>query len=260
MLLKDKTAIITGAGKGIGKEAALRFAAQGAAVVLVARTTSDLEGVAKEIAAQGGRAIVHTADVTQEPQVKAMVDRAVNELGRIDILVNNVGSSLGYYVELVDLDMAQWDAVHNVTLRSAAMCCKYALKHMIPRRSGNIINIASRAGRLGQARQSAYCSAKFAVRGLTQVLADEVGPYNIRVNCVLPGATLTENLKQWFQLAAKTKGITYEETLNTYLGQTRLKRIPLPQETAEVILFMASDLSSGIHGQGIDVNAGSYMS
>ncbi len=260
MLLKDKTAIITGAGRGIGKETALKFAAQGADVVLVARSTADLDMIAEEIAAQGGKAIVHPTDVTQESEVQGMVDRTIRDLGKIDILVNNVGSSLGYYVELVDLDMAKWDAVHNVTVRSTAMCCKYALKHMIPRRSGNIINIASRAGRLGQARQSAYCSAKFAVRGLTQVLADEVGPYNIRVNCVLPGATLTENLKQWFHVAAKAKGITPEEAMSTYLGQTRLKRIPLPQETAEVILFMASDLSSGIHGQGIDVNAGSFMS
>lgn len=260
MLLKDKTAVITGAGRGIGRETALRFAAQGAAVLLAARTASDLDSLVKEITAQGGKAVAHVADVTQEREVQGMIDRAIGELGRIDILVNNVGSSLGYYVELVDLDMAKWDAVHAVTLRSTAMCCKYALKHMIPRRSGNIINIASRAGRLGQARQSAYCSAKFAVRGLTQVLADEVGPYSIRVNCVLPGATLTENLKQWFHVAAKAKGITHEEAMATYLGQTRLKRIPLPQETAEVILFMASDLSSGIHGQGIDVNAGSFMS
>ncbi len=258
MLLNGKVAIITGGGRGIGEATALRFAGEGAIVALVSRTRADLEAVSRKVQEAGGRAFVAVADVASEDQVQDVVRTVISELGRVDILVNSAGTA-GEMIDLVDLPVADWDQIIATNLRGTMLCCKYALIPMIEARAGSIVNLSSNNGRRGTAGRSHYAASKWAVHGLTHTLAWEAGKHNIRVNCVVAGATRTEELDRSLRARAGYEGRPYEDVVAAIARQSPMERILDPPDVAEAILYLASDEAIAMTGQTVNVNAGSWM-
>ncbi|WP_139920276.1 3-ketoacyl-ACP reductase [Hymenobacter sp. DG01] len=188
--LAGKNALVTGAGKGIGRAVAVALAQEGANVALLARTESQLREVAQEIEALGVKAVVVTADVADRAAAEAAVNQAIQELGSIDILINNAG--IGTFAKLVDMDPEEWENIIRVNLLGTYYITRAVLPQMIQRESGDIINIASTAGQRGAATTSAYSASKFALLGLTESLMQEVRKQNIRVSALTPSTVATE--------------------------------------------------------------------
>jgi NAD(P)-dependent dehydrogenase (short-subunit alcohol dehydrogenase family) len=184
--LEDKVAIVTGAGRGIGKAIALGMADAGAHVVAAARTAADIEATASEIVAKGRKALAVATDVRLNDQVTNLVDRTVNEFGRVDILVNNAGGS--FIVSTMEMSEGGWDAIIRENLKSVFLCSKAAAKVMMNQKKGAIINIASVAGLRAYTPNAAYGVAKAGIVNLTKTLAIDLAPYNIRVNAIAPWA------------------------------------------------------------------------
>ncbi len=189
MRLREQVAIVTGAGRGIGRAVALAFAREGAAVALAARTASELELVAAQIRSRVGRALTVPTDVTQETSVAALVDRVLAELGKVDILVTAAG--VATFGPLVDTKTEDWDRMVAVNLRGVFLACRAVLPPMMRQRRGTIINIASVAAKRPIPGSGAYAAGKHAVLGLTLVLAEEMRPHGIRVGALSPGAVDT---------------------------------------------------------------------
>jgi len=252
-------AIVTGGGVGIGKAISLVFAAEGAAVVVAARTRSRLEAVADEIRSKGGRTTAIPTDVSDENQIRKMVAQTLNEYDQVDILVNN-SAAMGVTANVVDIKLDDWNEELAVSLTGVMLCAREVLKSMIPRQSGNIINISSGSGKSGYAMRSPYCVAKWGVIGLTQTLALEVGEYNIRVNCIAPGWVEGERLERAMKDRAGATGLSYEEVykqiIDEAIAKAALGRIVTAAEVAGAAIFLASDESSGLTGQTIGVDAG----
>jgi len=188
--LQGKKALITGAGKGIGKALALAFAKEGIAVALLSRTTSDLEKVAEQVRAEGVEAMVVAADVSDENSVNKAAATVLKEFGTIDILINNAG--IGRFGNFMDLSSASWSEVININLMGTYFVTRAFLPNMISQKSGDIINISSTAGLKGNAMTSAYSASKFAVIGLTESLMAEVRKHNIRANVLVPSTVATD--------------------------------------------------------------------
>ncbi|TGE23125.1 3-ketoacyl-ACP reductase [Hymenobacter metallicola] len=188
--IAGKTALVTGAGKGIGRAVALALAREGVHVALLARTESQLREVAQEIEALGVKAVVVTADVADRLAVEAAVAQALEALGTIDILINNAG--IGTFAKLVDMEPAEWEHIIQVNLLGTYYTTRAVLPQMIARETGDIINIASTAGQRGAATTSAYSASKFAILGLTESLMQEVRKQNIRVSALTPSTVATE--------------------------------------------------------------------
>ncbi|MCL5070025.1 MAG: SDR family oxidoreductase, partial [Actinobacteria bacterium] len=192
MLLENKIAIITGAGRGIGRATAINLAREGADVVVVSRNAKELEDTAAEAARFGHKTQIITADVSIEEDVKSLFGKTLEVFKRIDIIVNNAGMHLRKSVE--DTSVEEWDNVMAVNLRSTFLCSREAVKIMKKQNYGKIINISSESGTKGSAFQGAYCTSKFGQIGFTEVLQDELKEYNINVNSVLPSGTDTKLL------------------------------------------------------------------
>lgn len=188
--LHEKTALVTGAGRGIGKAIATKLAAAGATVVLAGRDSTRLQTVAREIGAQAGQAIVIPADVSLEADVLRLFDNIHQKLGQLDVLVNNAG--MGIYGPVAEFSTDDFDQVLAVNLRGTFLCCREAMKLMIPARSGYIINVSSVVGFKGYVNQAAYTASKHGVMGLTKTLAVEAQPHQIRVSAILPGGVDTD--------------------------------------------------------------------
>jgi len=187
--LKDQVAIVTGAGRGIGRAVALAFAREGAAVALAARTTSELEAVAAQIKSRAGRALVVPTDVTREASVAALVEQVLEDFKRADILVTAAG--VATFASLVDTKTEEWDRMLAVNLRGVFLACRAVLPPMMRQRRGTIINIVSIAAKRAIPGNAAYAASKHAVLGLTQVLAEEMRPHGVRVGALCPGAVDT---------------------------------------------------------------------
>ncbi|OGA03131.1 MAG: hypothetical protein A3H35_16025 [Betaproteobacteria bacterium RIFCSPLOWO2_02_FULL_62_17] len=234
-VLENKVAIVTGAGRGIGRAIALAYAKAGASAVIVGRTAQTIEAVAAEIIALGGSALAVRADLAQDADIQRVIDVTLQRFGSIDLLVNNAGI-IPPFVDLVDYDPRMWREVININLTAPALLIRGVLPDMIARRSGKIINISSIGGRNGGKSRSAYRASKAGLINLTQSVAAEVKVHGIDVNCICPGGVDTEGLLESF-------------------GAERLnKRDPLikPEEIAELALFLASPASSSITGTSID--------
>ena len=188
--LTGKNAVVTGAGKGIGRAIAVALAQEGVHVALLARTESQLQDVAREVQALGVKAVILTADIADRAAVEAAVSQAETELGAIDILINNAG--IGTFAKLVDMDPKEWEHIIQVNLMGTYYATRAVLPGMIARETGDIINIASTAGQRGAATTSAYSASKFAVLGLTESLMQEVRKHNIRVSALTPSTVATE--------------------------------------------------------------------
>ncbi len=189
MKLKDQVAIVTGAGRGIGRAVALAFAREGALVALAARTTAELDTVRAQIKSRAGRALAVPTDVTREASVAALVEKVLGEFGKVDVLVTSAG--VATFAPLVDTKPEEWDHMMAVNLRGVFLACRAVLPPMLKRHRGTIINIVSVAAKRAIPGTAAYAASKHAVLGLTQVLAEEMRPHGVRVGALFPGAVDT---------------------------------------------------------------------
>ncbi len=253
--LQGKKALVTGGGVGIGESIALAFAREGADVAIASRNTANLEGVAAKIREMGRTALAITADIAEEDEVKAMVEKTMSEFGRIDVLVNNSGIP-GQFLDVSEMDLSDWNQVLAVNITGTMLCSREALRDMRARKSGNIINISSMAGKRVTPKRSSYVSSKFAMHGFTLTLAQEVGPDNIRVNCICPGATEGDRIERVINSFVESTGRNYEEVRKRLESRASLRRMVTPEEVAECAVFFASEESSGMTGQIVDVSAG----
>ena len=187
--LEGKVALVTGAGRGIGRAIALAFAAEGAAVALVARSRADLAGAAAEIRERNGRALALPTDVTQDAAVETLVERVAGELGRLDLLVTAAGTAA--FAPVAESKPGDWDAMLTLNLRAVMVCCRAALPVMMRQRSGTILNLASIAAKRALPGSAAYTATKMAVVGFSRVLAEELRPHGVRVGVLVPGAVDT---------------------------------------------------------------------
>ena len=233
MSIKDRIAIITGAGRGIGRATALRFAREGAQVVLFSRTTASLDEVAAEISREGHHVLSIAGDVSREEDVHNLFQKVMDAYGRVDILVNCAG--IVAVRPFVEMDAATWDAVLGINLRGTFLCCLEAFRVMADQHSGVIINMSSLSGVKGVEKfpgLSAYNVSKAGVAGLTEILAVEGRPYDIRVCAVSPGAVDTTMLQQ---------------------AAPHLKAGMTPDDMAEILLFLADDSGRTLSGTNLEI-------
>ena len=243
--LRDKVALVTGAGKGLGKSMALALSESGAHVVVVSRTLPDIEATAKEIQENGGKSLPIAVDVTKEEGVVRMVETILREFKTIDILVNNVGTFIGG--PLLESSIEDWHKMLEINLTSTYLCSKVVGKHMVERQNGKIINISSALGIFGARDAGAYCASKGGVIQLTKALAIEWAKYNINVNSIAPYSLETE----------KTSTMLEDEKVKKALiSKIPLSRIGQPSDVSGTVVFLASKASDYITGQVIFVDGG----
>jgi NAD(P)-dependent dehydrogenase (short-subunit alcohol dehydrogenase family) len=231
-ILEGKVALITGGSRGIGKAIAMAYARAGARIFICARKERDLKQAEKEIRSIGGEVKWCAVDLSEEKEVKRLVKDVHRHYGTAHILVNNA-SILGPRVPIAHYPLAAWEKVLKVNLTAIFLITKEILELMIPQREGSIINLSSGVGRVGKARWGAYAASKFGVEGFTQVLADEVKEWNIRVNAVNPGGTRTE---------MRAEAYPNEDPMI----------LPTPDEITEVFLYLASTDSQAVTGKSFD--------
>lgn len=245
--LTGKTAIITGASRGIGAEIAKRFAAAGANVVVnYSGSQQKAEAVVEAIEENGGKAIAVKANVADADTVKAMVDETISHFGTVDILVNNAGITRDNLMMRMKDD--EWDDVINTNLKGVFICTKAVTRQMMKQRSGRIVNIASIVGIMGNAGQANYVASKAGVIGLTKTTARELASRGITANAVAPGFITTE----------MTDGLN-EEIQQSMMSQIPLGRFGKPEEVAKAALFLASDEASYMTGQTLHLDGGMVM-
>ncbi len=254
--VQDKVVIITGAGGGLGRVMAKLFADEGALVTIAGRRE---EALAETAAGIGSDVLVVRTDVTDEDQVRAMVGATVGRHGRVDVMLNNAAQP-GTDLHIWEQTVENWNNTIAVDVTAAMLCTREVLNQsMLERRSGSIVNFSSSAGWNGLPRKSHYCVAKAGLRTLTKVAAQEVGPYGIRVNCVVPGAIDTELLRNYQARIAAEQGVTVERIRESSARSSALRKISTPDEVASVVLFLATDDAVTITGQSISVDSGTYL-
>lgn len=246
MFLENRAAIVTGGGRGIGKAIALALAEAGADVVLAGRNPAPLATVAAAIKDMGRRAFPVRTDVSNSAEAGRLLDAAVSEFGRVDVLVNNAGITRDAL--LLRMKEDDWDTVMGINLKGTFNCIKAAAKPMFKQRSGAIINITSVVGLTGNIGQANYSASKAGVIGLTKSAAKEFGPRGITVNAVAPGFIFTEMTEH---LPAEAK--------ENFLGRIPLGRGGTPEDVARVVVFLASPAAAYISGQTINVDGGMVM-
>ena len=246
--LKDKVAVITGASRGIGRATALLFAEAGCNLLVNYATNEKAAlGVVSSSEKFGITARAFQADVSKKKEVDGMMDHAVNQFGKIDILVNNAG--IWKYAAIEKMTEEQLKETLDLNLNGVFYASTAAARHMIKRETGNIINISSTAGQRGEPYHSHYAATKGAVISLTKSLAVELATHNIRVNCVAPG---------WVDTDMSHASLVGED-VETILGQIPLGRAGTAEEIAGSVLFLASDLSTFVTGEIINVNGGAVL-
>jgi len=249
MKLKNKVALITGAGSGIGRATAILFAKEGAKVVVADIAKEAAEETVKLIKEAGGDAIFALADVTKASDVQKMIETAVNHYGRIDILFNNAGVNI--MAPISETSEELWDKIISINLKGVFLGCKYAAPVMIKQGGGVIINTASTFAFVGALNFSAYCASKGGVAAFTRALALELAPYKIRVNCICPGTIETPLVRQIWEKSGKP-----EEMRESRLKLHPIGRLGKPEDVANAALFLASDDSSFITGTALFVDGG----
>ncbi|MEM5544271.1 glucose 1-dehydrogenase [Sulfitobacter sp. AS92] len=251
--LDGKLAIITGGGSGIGEATARVFADAGATVVVTGRRLEPLQRVADEV---GGHAIA--CDVSDQADVKSMFAKALKIMGKVDVLLNNAGGP-GPIAPVAEVDMNAWIGCMNINLVGAMYCLQEAAKIMTAQKSGSIINMSSLMGIQGYPMRSAYTASKFALIGITEVMARELGPVNVRVNALMPGAVSGENMDRILKRRSEAEGRPVDEIeRENYTDVAALKRWVAPEEVGRAALYYASDLSSAITGDKMKVDCGRF--
>lgn len=256
--LKGKSVIVTGGGSNIGRAIALAYAKEGANVVIAEIDETQGNKVAAEISALGGKSIVVKADVTKFENVEAMVKKAAETFGKVDILVNNVGWD--DMVPFKNTTPEFWDKVITLNYRSMINCTKAALAVMIAQKSGNIVNIASDAGRVGEPNESIYSGTKAAVITLSKTIAKECGRYGIRLNTICPGATVPKPEEMGENSAWQKLGKVFTpEVMEGAKKMYPLGRLGTADDIANAVLFISSDAASFVTGQTLSVSGGYSM-
>jgi NAD(P)-dependent dehydrogenase (short-subunit alcohol dehydrogenase family) len=248
--LSGRVAVVTGGGTGIGRDTALLLAERGADVVVAGRRAEPLEKTAADIRAIGRRALAVPTDVRKAAAAKSLIDAAIAEFGRIDILINNAGGAHGH-VGLAKMDLEKWDRDIQLNLSAAQYCSQAAFPHLKKTR-GNIVNISSMAGVGGTAGVGAYSAAKAGLQMLTRVMSSEWGFFGIRVNCVAPGMTATEaSVLNWGKIGYDPNEAARKSFSLCRYGEMR--------EVAQAIAFFASDAASYVTGETLAVGGGQKL-
>jgi NAD(P)-dependent dehydrogenase (short-subunit alcohol dehydrogenase family) len=247
--LNERMGLVTGGGAGIGREIARRFAREGMAVAVLDRDGAAAEGIAAEI---GGLAV--TADVTSEDEVSRAVETVLARFSRIDVLVNNAG--IAWMGPALEMPLEALQSMLRVNVEGVFIVSRAVLPHMIARRSGSIVNLASWAGKTGNAFFAGYSASKFAVIGLTQSLAREMAPHGIRVNAICPGIVVDTAMRTAIEAQQRQYGLpeTAEREKSIPIG-----RVSVPEDVARVAAFLASDESSYMTGESINLSGGLLM-
>lgn len=246
MRFKDKVAIVTGSGRGIGNVIAMKFAGEGAAVTIADINSESIDAAVREITAGGGRAIGVKADVSTPEGAQKIVEETVKAFGTVHVLVNNAGTVRDGLIKNMSMD--DWDTVVDVCLKGSFLCSKYATPHMVAQKYGKIINISSRAY-LGNPGQANYSSAKAGILGLTRAMSKEFGRYFINVNAVAPGLIETELVKSHPK---------YDMIIERHLKESPIPRVGSQEDVANAVLFLASEESSYISGDVLHVSGGRF--
>lgn len=257
MSLENKVVVVTGAGQGIGAAIARAFAAEGARVAVADVNLETASRVATEIGAEKNRALACDCDVTDRAAVEALAERVEKELGAMAVWVNNAGISR--IVPFLDCAEDLWDRTLAVNLKGAFLGCQAAIRRMLPRGFGVILNMSSQSGKVGNSQYAAYCASKFGVIGLTQSLALEYAASGIRVNALCPGVVFTPLWEEMQADYAQKRGLKPDEVKKYLAGKIPLGRLCDPGDVADLAVFLASDAAAYITGQAINVSGGTIM-
>ena len=258
LVLSGRRAVVTGAGRGIGRSIALALAQAGADVAVTARTQGEIEQLAAEIRAMGRQSLAVPCDVTDSEQVKHMASTLIDGLGGVDILVNNAGNAGSH--KFLNHPDELWYRMLSINLTSVYYVTKAFVPRLIEHRWGRIITIASMASRVGGSYIAAYTAAKHGVLGLTRALAVELLPYNITVNAICPGYVNTPMTDASVSNIAARTGMSEAQAREALEKSSPQKRLFEPEEIAAVAVFLAQDINKGITGQAINIDGGGVMS
>lgn len=258
MSIQGRVAIVTGGAMGIGAEISRELARRGARVVIADIHGDAARDTSEKIQKDGGIATFVQTDVTSKSSTRGMAEFAISTYGAIDILVNNAGAdSKG---AIWELEEEQWDFLMNLNLKGTFLATQAVVQHMMDRRFGRIINMSSMAGKSGELFTSPYCTTKFGVIGFTQSIALELGPHNVTVNAVCPGAVETDLFRKGVTMTAALNNNTYEEELNEkFISLTPLGRMTTTLDVAKAVAFFASDEAEFITGSSLNVSGGREM-
>lgn len=257
-MLSGKVALVTGAERGLGLAISDALVRAGAHVAMLGRGRESLAQTAARLSSGPGEAFALTADVSREAEVIAAFQQLLKRRGRLDLLVNNAGIA-GPTAPVAEITLEDWDRVLAVNLTGAFLCAREAAKIMVPAARGKIINISSIAGTKALALRSPYSSSKWGMIGLTRTLALELGPRNVQVNAICPGAVEGERMDRVIESRAKTIGLSPEEIRKQFVSSTALGRFVNAQDIADLVLFLASPSGDNITGQALEVNAGAAL-
>ncbi len=258
LILGGRRAVVTGAGRGIGRRIALALAQAGADVAVTARTQGEIEQLAAEIRAMGRQSLAVPCDVTDSEQVKHMASTLIDGLGGVDILVNNAGNAGSH--KFLNHPDELWHRMLSINLTSVYFVTKAFVPRLIEQRWGRIITIASMASRVGGSYIAAYTAAKHGVLGLTRALAVELLPYNITVNAICPGYVNTPMTDASVSNIVARTGMSEAQAREALEKSSPQKRLFEPEEIAAVAVFLAQDINKGITGQAINIDGGGVMS
>ena len=257
-MLKDKIAVITGGGRGLGRVIALACAREGADLVLASRSVEALQETRAEVESFGRKALVVPTDIRHEDSVRNLAEQALARFDHIDILVNNTGIT-GPTAPLWEITPAEWEETFAVNVTGAYLCCRAFLPSMIERRSGSILFISSMTGKRPLFGRTPYAAGKLALVGLARTLAWETGPYGIRVNVISPGPIEGERVERVIRNQAQAEGISEDEARRRFTSSSPLGWLVPPGDIADAVVFLASDKAASITGEDLNVSAGTVM-
>lgn len=258
MILSDEVVVVTGVGAGLGVHLATRAAAEGAKVVMAARSTEVMDQAAKEIAAAGGEAVAVSCDVRKPEDIERLVSTAVDRFGRITGLVNSAYAHPGFY-DLLDTPDKQLRRTMDVILYGTLEVSRACVPHMKAAGHGSIVNIGTMTTRKPMRGEGGYALAKAALTSATHFLALELGEYNIRANQAIMGWLDGPGVRYYLKMTAEQRGITEDEVYKEIASRNPLDRIPTSEACAGAVLFLLSSLASEVTGATLDVNGGEYM-
>ena len=247
MKLKNKVAVLTGAGGGFGRVTASLFAEQGASLLLSDNNLNSVESLAEDLENDGHKVLPFRADISNELDVKAMFQAAKDKFGKVDILVNIAG--LARSAKIQDISLEKWNKLISVNLTGSFLCCREIIDHMIDRQSGKIVNVASICAQTARSVGVDYSASKSGIVGLTRTLALQVAPFGVNVNAIAPGPVITPLFEKDYS----------PEVVQKLLASIPYKRQGSPKDIANLILFLSSDESDWITGEVVAINGGAFI-
>jgi NAD(P)-dependent dehydrogenase (short-subunit alcohol dehydrogenase family) len=253
-MLKEKVAIITGAGSGIGRGTALVFAEYGAKTVAVDLNLSAAAETANQCVSKGGFCEAIQLDVTNNNEIESVFANVASKYGRIDILVNAAGIAIQNPVSKAT--EAEWDKTMDINLKAIFLTCKAALQYMVAEKYGKIVNVSSRSAKIGEENNAAYCASKAAVNMLTQVLALETARLGVNVNAICPSMVDTEMIRGAILRFSEEKKVDPEEFAKSWVSEIPMNRMASPEEVGEFIAFLCSEKSQFLTGSSYNIDGG----